>query len=83
MLKDQEVKKVNKKTILFLILGIIISGLIVMVTTTYDFSKPKSVYRVYLKGKSVGLIKSKKNKWEIPQQEKIEEKVEPIEAKEK
>ena len=50
----------NKKTILFLILGIIISGLIVMVTTTYDFSKPKSVYRVYLKGKSVGLIKSKK-----------------------
>ena len=49
----------NKKTILFLILGIIISGLIVMVTTTYDFSKPKSVYRVYLKGKSVGLIKSK------------------------
>jgi len=29
------------------------------------------------------LIKSKKNKWELPQQEKIEEKVEPIEAKEK
>jgi len=59
MLKDQEVKKVNKKTIFFLLIGIVISTLIVMVTTTYDFSKPQSVYRVYLKGKSVGLIKSK------------------------
>ena len=52
-------KKVNKKAIFFLVLGIIISAAIVFTTTTYDFKNPQSVYRVYLKGKSIGLVKSK------------------------
>ena len=53
-------KKVNKKAIVFLILGIIISTMIIFTTTTYDFKHPQMVYRVYLKGKSMGLLKSKK-----------------------
>ena len=49
----------NKRTVFFLFIGILISAGLVYVKTTYDFTNPKSVYRVYLQGKSVGLIKSK------------------------
>ena len=52
-------RKVNKKAIIFLVLGIFISAALIFTTTTYDFKNPQSVYRVYLRGKSIGLIKSK------------------------
>ncbi len=50
----------NKKVIFASILGIIISCTLVYVVTKYDFKNPKEVYTVYLKGKELGHIKSKK-----------------------
>lgn len=49
----------NKKVIIFLILGIFLSLGIVFISTNYNFKRPQTVYRVYLKGKSMGLIQSK------------------------
>lgn len=47
-----------------------------MVTTNEQVKQPKEVYRVYLKGKSLGLIKSKENLEEYidKKQEKIKDK---------
>lgn len=49
----------NRNTIIFLVIGILLSSCLIFIQTTYDFKTPKEVYHVYLKGKSVGLIKSK------------------------
>ena len=48
-------RKVNKKilTIFLLLLFILTTGF------TYNSNKPKDLYRVYLKGQSLGLIESK------------------------
>lgn len=49
----------NKKTIFFIILSFIISGALVFMGFVPNKSKdPQSVYRVYLGGKSIGLIES-------------------------
>ena len=49
----------NKRTIIYVILSIVISFLIIFYTTSTGAKEAKEVYRVYLKGKSLGLISSK------------------------
>lgn len=66
----------SKKLILFIILGLIISGSLVFVVTKYDFKNPKEVYTVYLKGKKLGHINSKEKleNYIDSEQEEIKEK---------
>ena len=49
----------NKKNIIFIIIALIISSGVFFVEYTKD-SVPQSLYRVYLSGKSIGYIESKK-----------------------
>ena len=51
----------DKKIILYIIISFIISFLLVSIDLTNKYSSPQEVYHVYIKGKSLGLIKSKKN----------------------
>ena len=50
----------NKRVIIYSLISIIISLAIVYISPNIKTQEPKEVYRVYLKGKSLGLIKSKK-----------------------
>ena len=49
----------NKRTILYVMLSIAISFLIIFFSNNNTSKEAKEVYRVYLKGKSLGLISSK------------------------
>ncbi len=53
--------KLNSKQIIYVILALIISFLLVKFNFTQVKAHPQEVYRVYLKGKSLGLIKSKED----------------------
>lgn len=49
----------NKKVIIFIILGLLVSTGLIFVVTKYDLGHPKEVYSVYLEGKLLGHINSK------------------------
>ncbi len=49
----------NSKVILYIIISFVISIFLVMIDLTEKREEPKEAYRIYLKGKSLGLISSK------------------------
>lgn len=49
----------NKNTIISIVIGLIVSGWMMFLSIDNQESVPKEVYRVYLEGKSIGLIESK------------------------
>ena len=51
----------DNRSIVFVIAAILLSLGLVMCTTANTNKEPQEVYRVYLKGKSLGLIESKKS----------------------
>ena len=67
----------DKKVILYVTVSIIISALITSLLPKKQTGVPKEVYRVYIKGKSLGLIKSKQalEKYIDKEQNSIKEKV--------
>ena len=50
--------KMNKKTIIYIIIGILLSGTVFLTGYT-KYKNPDELYRVYLSGKTIGYIKSK------------------------
>ena len=48
----------NKKTIIYIIIGILLSGTVFLTGYT-KYKNPDELYRVYLSGKTIGYIKSK------------------------
>lgn len=51
----------NKRVVIYTIISLVISFFLVYFNVTTTKNEPQEVYRVYLKGKSLGLIKSKKS----------------------
>ena len=51
----------DSKTTFYVFAAAILSVLAIVLTPTAKNSEPKELYRVYLEGKSMGLIKSKKD----------------------
>lgn len=49
----------SKRVIIYTVISIIISGALIYFLPNKNINEPKDVYRVYLKGKSLGLISSK------------------------
>ena len=66
----------DKKVILYVTVSIIISALITSLLPKKQTGVPKEVYRVYIEGKSLGLIKSKNalEKYIDKEQKSIKEK---------
>ena len=51
----------DKKVIIYTIISFVISVVLINIIPNSKLSEPKQVYRIYLKGKSLGLIKSKED----------------------
>lgn len=51
----------NKRVILYIMISVILSGGLIFISNKEEKAEPQVAYRVYLKGKSLGLIDSKSN----------------------
>ena len=49
----------NSRVIIYIVIASILSFFLVSIENVKTYKEPQEVYRVYLKGKSLGLIKSK------------------------
>ena len=72
----------NKKTIFFIIIALLVSATVFLVGYN-EVKSPKTIYKVYLDGQAIGLIESKEALEAYINQEQNEIKAERIEFDEK